>query len=102
MQWVCVPGPWDGLDSTQTAGEPDRMNELPPVLWELVRPVRRTSVTLAFPDAVVDAASWLEQFGPQPLERWAAKWAPERIADFLGSFASLVLCLSFLTVYAET
>ena len=73
IQRVAVRGRWVELDLLQTAGEPDRMNELPQVLWELVRPVRRTSVTLAFPDAVVDAASWLEQFGPRPLEGWAAE-----------------------------
>jgi hypothetical protein len=102
MQWVAVPGPWDRLEFAQTACEPGRMNELPPVPWELARPVRRTSVTQAFPDAVVGAAPALEQFGLQLAKRWAAEWALEWIAAFLGSFASLVLCLSFLTVYAET
>jgi hypothetical protein len=78
------------------------MDELPPVLWELARPVRRTPVTQAFPDAVVDAASGLKQFGLQFLKLWAAKRALQWIAAFLGSFASLVFCLSFLTVYTET
>ena len=77
MQWVAVPGPRDRLDFAQTACEPVRMNELPLVLWEPDRPVQRTSVTQAFPDAVFDAVSGLEQFGPQPLERWAAEWVPE-------------------------
>jgi hypothetical protein len=78
------------------------MNELPPVLWELARPVRRTSVTQAFPDAVVDAVSELEQFGRQLLKRWAAQQALEWMEAFLGSCASLVFCLSFLTVYTQT
>ena len=101
MPWVDVPGPWDGLDFAQSACEPGRMNELPPVLWELARPVRTTSVTPAFPDFVVDAASGLERFGLQLLKRWATQRALEWIADFLGSCASLVFCLSFLTVYTE-
>jgi hypothetical protein len=65
MQWVVVPGPWDGLDLAQTVCVPGRRNELPPVLWELAGPVRRMSVTQAFPDAVVVAAPGLEQFGLQ-------------------------------------
>jgi hypothetical protein len=102
MQRVAVQGPRSGLDFAQTACEPDRMNELPPVLWELARSVRTTSVKAAFPDAVVDAASGLEQFELQLLKRWAAQRAHGWIADFLGSCASLVFCLSFLTVYRET
>ena len=69
MRRVAVLGPWDGLDLTQTACEPDRMNELLPVLWELARPVRRTSVTQAFPDAVVGVAPGREQFGLQLAKR---------------------------------
>jgi hypothetical protein len=51
-----VPGQRDGPDMKRTAFEPDRMNELPPVLRELDRPVQRTSVTQALQDAVVGAA----------------------------------------------
>ena len=102
MQWVAAPGQWDGLDFAQIACEPDRRSELPLVLWELGRPVRRTSVTPAFPDAVVDAAFGLEQFGLQLLKRWATQRALEWIAAFLGFLAFWVLCLSFLTVYTET
>jgi hypothetical protein len=102
MRWVAVPGRSDGLDFAQTAREPDRRNELPPVLGELGRPMRRTSVTLAFPDAVVDAASGLEQFGLRLLKRWAAQQALEWIAAFLGPRSSLVFCLSFPMVYTET
>jgi hypothetical protein len=102
MQWVAVPGPWDGLDFAQTACEPGRTNELPPVLWELVRPVQRTSVTQAFPDAGVGGAPRLEEFELQLPKRWAAQRALEWIAAFLGSFASWVFCLSSLPVYTET
>ena len=69
MRWVAVRGPWVELDLIQTACGPNQMHELPPVLWELARPVRRTSVTPAFPGVVVDAASWLERFGLQLLKR---------------------------------
>jgi len=51
-----VPGERDGPDLKRTAFEPDRWNELPPVLGELARPVQRTSVTQALQDAVVGSA----------------------------------------------
>jgi hypothetical protein len=60
-----VPGLWFGLDSIQTACEPDRMNGLPQVLWEPARPMQRTSVTQACPDVVVGAGLGLAQFGLQ-------------------------------------
>jgi len=43
-------------------------------------------VTQAFPDAVVDVASGLEQFGLQFAMRWAAQRALEWIAAFLRYF----------------
>jgi hypothetical protein len=49
----------------------------------------------AFPVAVAGAAPRLEQFGMQLPKRKTAERAPEWTAAFLGSFASLVLCLSF-------
>jgi hypothetical protein len=101
LQSVSVPGSWDGPDLTQTGCEPVRMNGLPQALWEPVRPMQRTSATQAFPDVVVCAALGLAQFGLQLPERWAAVRTPEWIAAFLGSFASLVLCLAFLTVNTE-
>jgi hypothetical protein len=98
MRRVAVPGSRDGFDFARTACEPDLMNELPLVLSELARPVQKMSVTQAFPDAVVDAVSGLPQFELQLLKRWAAQRALQRIATFLGYCASLVFCLSFLTM----
>ena len=102
LQPVAVPKSWDGHDPTQTACEPLQRNGLRQVLVEPVRSMQRASVTQAFPDAVDGAVFGLAQFGLQLPKRWAAEQAPEWIAAFLGSFASLVLCISFLTVSTET
>jgi hypothetical protein len=96
MQPVAVPGSRDGLDLTQTACGPVQINRLPPVLWEQVRPMPTTSVTPAFPDAVVGAALGPAQFGLRLATYWAAERAREWIAAFPGLSGSLVLCLSFL------
>ena len=58
-------------------------------------------MTKASPVAVAGAAPGLEQFGLQLPKRPAAEGASEWIGAFLGSFASQVLCLLFVTVYAE-
>jgi hypothetical protein len=99
MQPVAVPGSRDGLDLTQTEYGPVPINGLPPALSEPVRPMPRTSVTQAFPDAVVGAALGLARFGLRLAMCWAAERAREWIAAFPGLSGSLVLCLSFLKLY---
>lgn len=100
-RWVDVSRLWDDFDPTRIAYAPRQRNELPPVLREPGRPMRRTPVRQAFPDAAAGAAPGPAQFGRRPAREQVEKTALEWLAAFLGSFASLVLFLPLLTVHAE-